>query len=333
LTIRYKDKLDIQGVQSPIDIALTAAILSDSQLSMMFAVCDPSNTPNNQVCLILQILCGFSVEEIAAAFLIPVETLKKRLQRARTKLKETNFQIKTLSQHTIASRLDTVLTSLYLLFNEGYYSTTNVKNIRVELCSEATRLVFLLTENPSTNLPKVNALLALICYQSSRLSARTNTQNEAILFEEQDQSLWDQSLIDRGNYHLMQATNKAEELSVYHLEAAIAYWHSSTTPEEQKWPQIIILYDKLITLVDSPIIALNRIFAFAKIYGPQHAILELAKYQSMQNNYYHALLGYLYTTLDPKLARDHYTKAIYLSKSPAEKQTLLRKIHQLNRKT
>ncbi|MDE1193402.1 MAG: sigma factor [Arachidicoccus sp.] len=160
--------------------------ISDSQLAMIFVVCNPSNSTEAQICLALQILCGFSVEEIANAFLTKTETIKKRLLRARTNLRNDNFQIKTLSETEIKSRLDTVLKTLYLLFNEGYFSKTNNQQIRKDFCSEAVRLMLILTDNDYTDTPQTNALLALMCFQSSRLEARTNDKGEAVLFDEQD---------------------------------------------------------------------------------------------------------------------------------------------------
>src|SRR5690606_31052706 len=153
-------------------------------------------------------------------------------------------------------RLDTVLKTLYLLFNEGYFSKINNQLIRKELCSEAARLTLVLTENPLTNTPQTNALLALMCFQSSRLEARTDDQGEAILFEKQDKNLWDASLIQRGNYYLVNATN-GNETSKYHLEAGIAYWHTASA-DENKWKHILQLYNQLILIEYSPITALNR---------------------------------------------------------------------------
>ena len=159
---------------------------SDSQLAMIFAVCNPANAKESQICLALQILCGFSVDEIANAFLTNRETIKKRLHRARVQLRNDNFQIKILKETEIQQRLDTVLKTLYLLFNEGYFSQTSSHLVRKDLCSEAVRLALILTENNLTNIPQTNALLALMCFQSSRLDARINGKGEAILFEQQD---------------------------------------------------------------------------------------------------------------------------------------------------
>jgi len=301
--------------------------IADSQLAMIFAVCNPNNSPEAQVCLALQILCGFSVEEIANAFLTKYETIKKRLQRARTNLRTCNFQIKILGEIEIRLRLDAVLKTLYLLFNEGYFSKTNDQLIRKDLCSEAVRLTFILTKNQFTDTAETRALLALMCFQSSRLNARTSASGEAILFEEQDKSLWDVELIEKGNYYLVTACD-GNMLSKYHLEAAIAYWHTTPT-DKNKWQHILKLYDQLIQFEYSPVIALNRAFAFAKVYGRENAISEVEKLNGISKNYYHSMLGYLYAETDIDEAVKHYNLAIMLTKSGAEKQTLKKEIKRL----
>ena len=327
---KIKAQIETDILQKEYDFEYNSQIVSDSQLAMIFAVCNPANSNESQICLALQILCGFSVEEIANAFLTRTETIKKRLQRARNHLRNDNFQIESLNETEIKSRLETVLKTLYLLFNEGYFSKTNNKQIRIELCSEATRLTLLLTENPLTNTDQVNALLALMCFQSSRLEARTNVSGEAILFEEQDKGLWDQSLIQRGNYYLVNATN-GNEVSKYHLEAGIAYWHITPTGNE-KWQHILQLYNQLILIEYSPITALNRTFAFAKVYGNEKAILEAKKLSLRDSNYYHELLGYLYADINIDKSIAHYEQAITLTKSRIEKQTLQKEIELLKRK-
>lgn len=304
--------------------------ISDSQLAMIFAVCNSGNSTESQICLALQILCGFSVEEIANAFLTKSETIKKRLFRARTNLRNANFQIRVLNETEIKARLDTVLKTLYLLFNEGYFSKTHNQFIRKELCSEAIRLTLVLTENNYTNTPATNALLALMCFQSSRIKARTNNKGEAILFDEQDKSLWDKDLIEKGNYYLINACN-GNKFSKYHLEAGIAYWHTTST-DQNKWLHILQLYNQLIFIEYSPITALNRIFAFAKVYGHHKAISEAEKLKLTESIFYHELLGYLYAEYDNSKAVYHYKKAIELTKSRTEKQTLIKAIEQLGQK-
>jgi RNA polymerase sigma-70 factor (ECF subfamily) len=227
----------------------------------------------------------------------------------------------------VKTRLGTVLKTLYLLFNEGYSSKTNNQLIRRDLCSESVRLTYILTENPLTNTSQTNALLALMCFQSSRLDARTNEKGEAILFDNQDKNLWNQELIEKGNQYLINAY-KEKEISKYHLEATIAYWHATPT-DKDKWQHILQLYNQLILIEYSPITALNRTFAYAKVYGNEKAIPEAEKLNLNNNNYY-SLLGYLYSTVDANKSIGHYQKAILLTKSKAEKQTLTKEIERLN---
>lgn len=301
--------------------------LEDSQLAMMFAVANPAYSTKSQISLALQILCGFSVEEIANAFLDKTETIKKCLQRARTQLREERFQIKILNEKDITSRLDTVLKTLYLLFNEGYFSKTNDHSVRRDLCAEAIRLTLLLTNNAWTNSPQTNALLALMCFQSSRLDARTSEKGEAILFEDQDRALWDADLIARGNYYLVESY-QGEQPSKYHLEAVIAYWHTSSAGEE-KWPHILHLYDQLLLLEPSPVTAMNRLFAYAKTHGTANALPQALLLNLSENHYYHALLGHLFTGNNDLLAIQHYKQAIELSKSTQEKRALRNTIEKL----
>lgn len=215
-----------------------------------------------------------------------------------------------------------VLTTPYLLFNEGYFSKTNSYLIRRDLCLEAIRLALILTDNPPTNTSQTNALLALMCFQGSRLEARTNHNGEAILFDEQDKTLWDKSLIEKGNYYLIRACELGNtKNSKYHLQAAIAYWH--TTPEgDDKWRHILNLYNHLVVIDYSPITALSRTFVFPKVYGNGEAIREVEKLDLADNEYYHGLLGYLFTDSNADKAISHYEQAINLTKSKAEKETL-----------
>ena len=327
---QIKNSIKTNEAQNEQDFDFTQQSIADSQLSMIFAVCKPNNSKESQISLALQILCGFSIEEIANAFLTKTETIKKRLQRARTNLRNDDFQIKRLTKTDIESRLDTVLKTIYLLFNEGYFSKTNSQLIRKDLCSEAIRLALVLTENPLTNTSQTNALLALMCFQSSRLNARTDDKGEMVLFDEQDRNLWDNDLIEKGNYYLVKAFSE-KEISKYHLEAGIAYWH--TTPaNKNKWEHILQLYNQLIIIEYSPITALNRIFAFAKINGNEKAIQEAEKLNLSENNYYHELLGSLYGEIDFEKAIVHYNRAITLTKSKIEKQTLKKEIERLKQR-
>ena len=329
LSIIKKNKEEVRTAEKehPV-IDFDTKNITDSQLEMIFATCNPVNSRETQICLALQILCGFSVEEIANAFLSKTETIKKRLQRGRETLRTHHFTIDSLREQDIHQRLETVLTTLYLLFNEGYFSRTNTLLIRKDLCLEALRLTLILTDNPFTNTPKTNALMALMCFQSSRLDARTNDEGDAILFDEQDVTLWDKALIEKGNYYLIEACKvDSTSVSKYHLEAGIAYWHTSSAKD--KWQHILTLYNQLIIIEYSPVTALNRAFAFSKVYGNEMAVTEAEKLNLINNEYYHGLLGYLYAEIQPDQAIYHFEEAIRLTKSKPEKQTLQKQVNLL----
>ncbi|GGA96066.1 RNA polymerase sigma factor [Puia dinghuensis] len=327
---QVKETIRSNNVETEPDFEFTHQNIADSQLSMIFSVCDGDISPDAQICLALQILCGFSVEEIANAFLTNLATVKKRLQRARAVLRNGNFHIKTLVETEIKTRSDNVLKTLYLLFNEGYFSKTNNQLIRKDLCSEAIRLTSILVGNALTNTPQTNALLALMYFQSSRFDARTDEIGEVILLEDQDKSLWDNELIERGNHYLVNAFH-GNEVSKYHLEAAIAYWHTTPTPE-RKWENILTLYNQLILIEYSPVTALNRTFAFAKVYGTEKGIQEAEKLHLNNSSPYHSLLGYLYANLDIDKSIDHYEQAIALTNSRIERQTLTKEVERLKRR-
>jgi RNA polymerase sigma-70 factor (ECF subfamily) len=316
---------EIQDADPFIDF--TKQNISDSQLAMIFAVCNPVNSDEAQICLALQILCGFSVEEIASAFLSNKETIKKRLLRARENLRKENFSLHSLNTSEIKARLDTVLMVLYLFFSEGYFSKSNNSLIRKDLCAEAIRLTLILTENPQTATAKTNALLALMCFQSSRLDARMNEMEEVVLFDEQDKNRWDKELIDRGNYYLVKACS-GNEISKYHLEARIAYWHSTST-DVKKWQHVLELYNMLLQVEYSPVAALNRTFAFSKVYGNKNAIAEAEKLALTDNLFYHSLLGNLYTDHDNSKAIQHFRTALQLTKSFSDKATINKNIDRL----
>jgi RNA polymerase sigma factor (sigma-70 family) len=325
---QIKEAIKTTDIETGPDFDFSNQNIADSQLAMIFSVCHPDNSAEAQICLALQILCGFSVEEIANAFLTKPETIKKRLQRARAQLRDSNFQIRVLSEAEIKVRLESVLKTLYLLFNEGYFSKTNNQLIRKDLCSEAVRLTFILTENPLTDTPQTNALLALMCFQSSRLDARTSEEGEVILFENQDKRLWNKELIERGNFFLINAY-KGNEISKYHLEATIAYWHTTPT-DHNKWQHILQLYNQLILIEYSAAIALNRTFALYKVYGYEKGIPEAERLNLKGDPYYHSLLGYMYADTDTDKAIRHYEKAVGLTKSRVEKKMLSKEIERLS---
>jgi len=310
------------------EIDLSEKNVTDSQLQMLFALCHPSISAEAQIGLSLRILCGFGIDEIANAFLSNKETINKRLFRAKETLRLNKVQIEFPPQTEINKRLETVLTTLYLLFNEGYYSESRNTILREDLCLEAMRLTYLLIDNESTNQPNVNALLALMCFHSSRFATRKNENGKIILYNDQDETLWDKELISKGIYFLKQSS-QGNTISKYHLEASIAYWHTIKNDTKEKWENILQLYNHLLQIQYSPIAVLNRTFAISKTYGKHEAILEAEKLQLTNNQYYFSLLGELYRDIDDKKAMTNFEKAYSLAITESEKQIIKKKIENL----
>ena len=310
------------------DIDLSDQNITDSQLQMLFAICQPSISAEAQIGLALRILCGFGIDEIADAFLSNKETINKRLFRAKEKLRAENIKIEFPQESEIAKRLETVLTTLYLLFSEGYYSASQDSIMRQDLCLEAMRLTFQLIENEQTNLPQVNALLSLMCFHASRFEARRNANGEIVLYQDQDEKLWNQELIEKGAYFLHKSA-QGDKISKYHLEANIAYWHTIKADSKEKWESILQLYNQLLLIEYSPVIALNRTYALSKANGNEEAITEAEKLNLSDNHFYYTLLGELYKDTDPIKARQHFEKALTLAKTNTDKQVIQNQIDKL----
>jgi RNA polymerase sigma factor (sigma-70 family) len=310
---------------NPAEVDLSNKNISDSQLQMLFAICHPLISVESQIGLSLRILCGFGIDEIATALLTSKETINKRLFRAKEKLREEKIKIELPEVAEINRRLDTVLTTLYLLFNEGYYSESQDNVLREELCLEAMRLTYLLIENELTNQPAVYALLSLMCFHSSRFAARKNSNGEIVLYDEQDETLWNMELITKGAYFLNQAS-KGDTLSRYHLEAGIAYWHTIKADSEEKWETILQLYNQLLIMEYSPIAALNRTYALSKVKGKKAAIAEAEKLNLVNNHFYFTLLGELYRGIDNQKAKLNFLKAHTLAKTATEKKLIQKNI-------
>lgn len=313
-----------------LNVDLSEANINDSQLQMMFAICQPTIPVEAQIGLALRILCGFGIDEIADAFLSNKETVNKRLFRAKEKLREQQVKIEFPDRKEINKRLKTVLLTLYLLFNEGYYSTSGNTNLRKDLCLEAMRLTYLLIENHATDLPQVNALFSLMCFHASRFEARIDKNGEIIIYDEQDSSLWNDELILRGTHYLIRAA-KDDQLTRYHLESAIAFWHTQKADSADKWENVLQLYNKLLILEYSPMAALNRTYALAKAEGKAQAIIEAEKLTQLTGSHlYHSLLGHLYRGIDNEKALQHLQTALKLAKTSQEKNQIKRNIKDLN---
>jgi RNA polymerase sigma factor (sigma-70 family) len=310
------------------ELDLSPQNIVDSQLQMMFTVCHPCITTEAQIGLSLRILCGFGIEEIADAFLTNKETINKRLFRAKEKLRGEKLKIEFPAESEIEERLDAVLATIYLLFNEGYYSISQNNTVRKELCIEAMRLCTMLVENIRTNKPRVNALLSLMCFHASRFDARTDKNGHLILYEDQDANLWNADLISKGGYFLHAAAS-GNEVSKYHLEAGIAYWNTRKEDTKEKWENILQFYNRLLQTEYSPFAALNRTYALSKANSRQEAIVEAEKLELNDNQFYFMLLGELYTDLDKTKAKANFEKACTLAKTESDKQAIKRKMNGL----
>jgi RNA polymerase sigma factor (sigma-70 family) len=303
--------------------------IQDSQLRMMFACGHPSIAEESQIALTLKTLCGLSVNEIAKAFLTNEETITKRIYRAKEKIKSEKIELNVPQGKELPQRLDVVLKSLYLLFNEGYNSSHPDQLIREDLCQEAIRLSYLLTTHSITNLPRTNALLSLMCFQASRLQARLDDKGNIILLKYQDRSKWYKPLIEKGFMYLEMATEIFEPSS-YHLEAAIASLHAAAPSFEQTdWKSIYHLYEILYQLQPVPIVALNKAIASAYAISKENALDQLLQIKGLENYHlYHTSIGEIYYELhDKSNAKKFYEKALHLTTSRPQQQLLISKIN------
>ena len=308
--------------------------IADSELRMMFACCDPELPSESRVALTLKALCGFSTSEIADALLTSEANAQKRLQRAKSKLKERPDLLEVPSGDELRVRLDSVHTVVYLLFNEGYNSSHADELIRRSLCDEAMRLVRLLVDHPAIPAPTSRALLALMSFHTARFDARLSDEGDIVLLDEQDRSRWDADLIAAG-LRLLEQASESNEVSNYHLEAAIAALHcSAPTIDQTDWQAILDIYDLLIELKPSPVYQLNRAIVVAKVRGPGAGIEEVNRIKGERTlERYHLLdatLGQLYLEAGDRLAaRGAFLKARDLTASPQERSLLDRKLQSL----
>lgn len=253
-----------------LDELLNESAIRDDQLRMMFSCCHPKLTEEAQVALILNILCGFGAREIAAAFLCKEATAEKRISRGKATLASAQ-SLFNLTASDFTHRLGAVQRALYLLFNEGFHGAGE-SAVRVELCEEAMRLARLLFEYGPSATATTCALLALMSLHAARLPARVNGAGDLIPLMAQDRSRWDEPLIEEG-LDLLNRSATGVEVSEYHLQAAIAAVHASAhRTDEIRWDQIVALYDALLALRCSPVVALQRALAIAELQGPDSGL-------------------------------------------------------------
>lgn len=302
--------------------------IEDSQLRMMFACCHSSIAEESQVAIVLKTLCGLSTTEIARAFISTDETISKRIYRAREKIRTEQITLEVPESPELPVRLDAVLKSLYLLFNEGYNSSHPDNLIRKDLCEEAIRLCFLLTQNNLTRLPRTYALLALMHFQASRLNSRIDNKGHIILLKYQDRSNWNHTLIQKG-FELLELASEPFETSTYHFEAAIASLHAAAPSMElTDWKSIYHLYELLYQFQPNPVIALNKAIASAYAISKQNAMDELKQVKGLENHHlYYASLGEICFELQRwSEARTYFEEALQRTSSHSEQQLLREKI-------
>jgi RNA polymerase sigma-70 factor (ECF subfamily) len=322
--------------QSQLDVAEPSAEteLADEQLAMMFACCAPALPSEARVALTLKAVSGFSVAEIARAFLSDESTIAQRLVRAKRRIREAGITLGLPSPGEISGRLDTVLQALYLLFNEGYGAHSGENLVREDLCGEAIRLAQLLASRADTGQPKVHALLGLFYLQAARLGARVDGEGELLLLADQERTRWDQDLLALGVSQLGRAA-QGNELSQYHLEAAIAVVHATSRSfAETDWAQLVALYDQLLALAPSPVVALNRAIAQSMVDGPEAALVSLERLsrEPALKNYH--LLPAVRADFLRRLGRRAeaaacYQEALRYPCTEPERRFLLRRIEQL----
>ncbi len=307
--------------------------LKDDRLRMMFACCHPLVAPEAQVALALKTLCGFSTAEIARAFLTSEAVIAKRLTRAKQKIRAARVPFAIPAGEELSRRLDGVLQTLYLLFNEGYKASTGEKLVREELCHEAIWLADLLSQHPAGNRPKTHALLALMLLNGARLPTRVDAEGNLLRLKEQDRTRWDPRMVARGMFHLAQSAAGAE-ITEYHLQAGIAACHCAAKDNESTdWRQIQSLYDRLIDFDDSPVVALNRAVALAHVHGPQAGLEALAAVQKREGikSYYllYAALGEFEAQLNHhQAAADYFRRSLELAELKSERAFLSKRLRE-----
>jgi RNA polymerase sigma-70 factor (ECF subfamily) len=277
-----------------------------------------------QVALILKTLCGFSTAEISHAFLTNEETITKRLYRAKEQFRNEAIAFALPSPSELQTRLENVLTAIYLIFNEGYHTAHHTSIIREELIEGSLRLGKMLVDNEITNLPITNALMALLCFNTSRVYGRLDENGNLLQLKNQNRSKWNKQLIVQGNHYLNRAAS-IEPPTPYHIEAAIAYEHcQAATFAETNWQRIVELYDWLYQLKPMPLIQLNQLIALAEWKGAGVALAKINDLQLMEqlpnNVLLHAALGEWRLSIGEKeSAKGHFEKAVGLSKTEKEK--------------
>ena len=308
-----------------VDELFGATAIRDDQLRMMFSCCEPRLPEEAQVALVLNILCGFGVNEIASAFLSTEAAIEKRISRAKAVLAKSKNLFDLRDDADFVGRLSAVHRALYLLFNEGYHGADPESAVRADLCREAMRLAALLRAHPLAATPATHALSALMCLHAARLPARIDTAGNLTLLFDQDRARWSGELVNEGR-RLLELSATGLDLSEYHVEAAIASVHADARrPEDTNWEVIVSLYDTLMSVRPSPVVALNRAIAVGQRDGPLRGLEEIRAIEDSGRlaayPFYAAALGELELRAGRiGEARDHFRAALALARNPSERR-------------
>ena len=305
--------------------------IKDDELRMMFSCCQTRLAEEAQVVLILHILCGFSVDEIAGAFVSGHAAMEKRVTRAKKALAGSKRLFEIANAEDFAARLPAVQRALYLLFNEGYHGASAESAVRADLCREAIRLTMILRGHPLAATPTTHALAALMHLHAARLPGRVDAEGNLSPFLGQDRSRWDAKLAAEGQ-GLLDLSASGEELSEYHIEAGIAAIHvSAKNPQETNWAAIVSLYDMLMKIRPSPVVALSRAIAVAELEGPERGLEELRAIRDRERlatyPFYSAAFGEMELRRGERAAaREHFHAAMALARNPMERRFLERRV-------
>ena len=317
-------------IETQTDEFATEAEIVDGQLKLIFACCDPVLSEEQQLILSLKLMGGFSNRELAEALLKKEEAVAKSFTRAKRKFRDEVALIRFPVEMGLQTRLFVVLRVIYLLFTEGYATTTGTQAIKRDICYEALRLALLLRENTYCQHANLEALIALMCFHASRFEARLDKDGFLVSLEHHDRTKYDQRLITIGKYHLELASTKGQLPSAYHLEAAVSHCHSSATQfTDTKWNDILRLYDLHLQQLFSPMVALNRIVALTKVKGAEIALRELYLLSQKNDFSNSALFFAIEADLLGELQDHRYgavlEKAISLTRNELVKVHLIRK--------
>jgi RNA polymerase sigma-70 factor (ECF subfamily) len=305
--------------------------LQDDELRMLFMCCHPRLSRNACVPLSLKIVGGFGVQEIARALLADATTIAQRIVRAKRQMRDERITLDLPRAGELPERLNAVLEVIYLIFNEGYAAASGEDLIRIEFCREALRLARLVAES-ALSAPRVHALVALIAFQAARLPARIDSKGELVLLEDQDRSLWDRRLIALAFRHFERSA-EGDEISEYHLQAAIAATHARLDGAPTDWAAILELYDQLVTINPSPVVLLNRAVVIARIGGARAGLVEVddVGQDARLRNYYllHSVRGRLLLELGERtLAAECFRAALKCHCSEPERRFIAGKLRE-----